>query len=53
LLRKFKRVREKIFVFGQWFFALLNNGENRGFGFESVSFGLKKVFGSCLAIDRD
>jgi hypothetical protein len=37
----------------QLFLRLLNNGENRVLGFEAVSFGLKQIFGNCLAIIRD
>jgi hypothetical protein len=40
------------FLWGQWFLALLNNGENRGLGVEAFWFQPKQLFSDCSAIER-
>jgi len=41
-----------IFAGGQWFLALLNNGENRGLGVEAFCFQPKQPYGNCSAIEH-
>ena len=42
----------EIFLGGQWFLALLNNGENRGLGVEAFWFQPKQPNRDCLVVDR-
>ena len=42
----------EIFLWDQWFLALLNNGENRGLGIEAFWFQPKQLFSDCSAIER-
>jgi hypothetical protein len=52
-LGRFERVREEIFVLGQWFLPLLINGENGVSGFEAVWFQSEQLCSGCFGIDRD